>query len=144
MANARTVGEYLILRLQEHGVDHVFGVPRDYVLNFHYAIEHSSIVFVNTCDEHGAGFAADAYARVRGLGAVCVTYGVGGLKLANTTAQAYAEMSPVVIISGAPGVAEQQLNMNVLLHHRIRDFHTQFEVFDRLTVAAVVLDDAAT
>jgi TPP-dependent 2-oxoacid decarboxylase len=44
---------------------------------------------------------------VRGLGAVCITYGVGGLKVINTTAQAYAEESPVVIISGAPGIKEQ-------------------------------------
>ena len=136
------VGDYLIQRLQAHGVNHVFGVPGDYVLGFNRDLEKSSLAFINTCDEQGAGFAADAYARVRGMGAVCVTYGVGGLKLANTTAQAYAEFSPVVVISGAPGIKEQ--HQNALLHHRIRDFHTQFEVFDRLTVAAVVIDDPAT
>ena len=73
---------------------------------------------VNTCDEQGAGFAADAYARVRGLGAVCVTYCVGGLKVANTTAEAFAEKSPVVVISGAPGMRERE--KNPLLHHKVR------------------------
>jgi TPP-dependent 2-oxoacid decarboxylase len=75
---------------------------------------------LNTCDEQGAGFAADAYARIRGLGVVCITYGVGALKVINTTAQAYAEKSPVVVISGAPGLKEQV--KNPLLHHKVRDF----------------------
>ena len=43
-------------------------------------------------------------ARVRGLGAVCITYCVGGLKVVNSTAEAFAEKSPVVVISGAPVV----------------------------------------
>jgi len=77
-------------------VRHVFGIPGDYVLGFYEQLLHSPIRIVNTCDEQGAGFAADAYARVRGLGAVCITYCVGGLKVANTTAEAFAEKSPVV------------------------------------------------
>ena len=66
------------------------------------------------------GFAADAYARVNGRGAVCVTYGVGVLKIANTTAHAYAEKPPLIVISGAPGAKEVQAT--TLLHHQISDF----------------------
>jgi indolepyruvate decarboxylase len=101
-----TIGGYLIQRLQEHGVGHVFGVPGDFVLTFMHELERSPIRLINTCDEQGAGFAADAYARLNGLGVVAVTYGVGGLKIANTTGQAYAEKSPVVVISGAPSMKE--------------------------------------
>src|SRR5580693_6555668 len=102
-----TIGEYLIQQLHAHGVEHVFGIPGDYVLGFYDQLSRSKRVsIVNTCDEQGAGFAADAYARVRGLGAVCVTYCVGGLKVANAVAGAFAEKSPVVIISGAPGMKE--------------------------------------
>ncbi len=104
MKKATTIGEYLIQRLYAHGVRHVFGIPGDYVLGFYEQLLHSPIRIVNTCDEQGAGFAADAYARVRGLGAVCITYCVGGLKVANSTAEAFAEKSPVVVISGAPGM----------------------------------------
>ena len=53
--------------------------------------------------EPGAGFAADAYSRLNGIGLVCVTYCVGGLNVLNAIAGAYAEKSPVVVISGAPG-----------------------------------------
>src|SRR5580658_942234 len=139
---SRIIGEYLIERLRKLGVRHVFGVPGDYVLGFYDLLQKSRLQIVNTCDEQGAGFAADAYARVRGLGVVCVTYCVGGLKVANTTAEAYAEKSPVVIISGAPGVSEQE--NNPLLHHKVREFDTQKKVFEQLTVASTVLDDPQT
>ena len=121
---------------------HVFGIPGDYVLGFYDLLSKSKLRIVNTCDEQGAGFAADAYARVHGLGAVCVTYCVGGLKVANTTAEAFAEKSPVVVISGAPGMKERE--KNPLLHHKVREFDTQKKVFDQLTVASTVLSDPQT
>lgn len=137
-----TVGDYLIERLREYGIDHIFGVPGDFVLRFMSRIEASPITLVNTCDEQGAGFAADAYARMRGLGVVCVTYGVGGLKVTNTTGQAYAEESPVVVISGAPSMTERR--RHPLIHHKVRSYDTQFRVFQQLTVASTVLDDPET
>src|SRR6186997_3571301 len=136
------IGEYLIQRLYAHGVHHIFGIPGDYVLGFYDQLSNSKIRIVNTCDEQGAGFAADAYARVRGLGAVCITYCVGGLKVANTTAEAFAEKSPVVVISGAPGMRERE--KNPLLHHKVREFDTQKKVFEHLTVASTVLSDPQT
>jgi TPP-dependent 2-oxoacid decarboxylase len=137
-----TIGAYLIRRLAEHSVDHVFGVPGDYCLTFFSLLEKSPITIVNTCDEQGAGFAADAYARMKGLGVCVITYCVGGLKVANAVAQAYAERSPVIVISGAPGIREQQ--RNPLLHHKVRNFDTQLRVFAELTVGTAVLDDPLT
>jgi indolepyruvate decarboxylase len=142
MNRSLSIGEYLIQRLHAHGVRHVFGIPGDYVLGFYDLLCKSKLALVNTCDEQGAGFAADAYARVRGLGVVCVTYCVGGLKIANTTAEAFAEKSPVVIISGAPGMKERE--KNPLLHHKVREFDTQKKVFEQLTIAATVLSDPQT
>src|SRR2546421_3072247 len=142
MKPSPSIGEYLIQRLSAHGVRHVFGIPGDYVLGFYDQLSKSKLTLINTCDEQGAGFAADAYARVRGLGAVCVTYCVGGLKVANTTAEAFAEKSPVVVISGAPGVKERE--KNPLLHHKVREFDTQAKVFKELTVASTVLSDPQT
>jgi indolepyruvate decarboxylase len=142
MNKAHTISSYLIDRLYSRGVRHIFGVPGDYVLGFYKELEDSQVEVINTCDEQGAGFAADAYARVSGLGAVCVTYCVGGLKVANTTAQAFAEKSPVVVISGAPGINERI--KNPLLHHKVRDFDTQLKVFEQLTVASTVLNDPQT
>src|SRR5436190_1596519 len=137
-----SIGEYLIRRLQDHGVRDVFGIPGDYVLGFYSMLEHSPIQVVGCCKEDHAGFAADAYARLNGMGAVCVTYCVGGLSLTNSVAGAYAEKSPVVVISGAPGLSERP--NNPLLHHKVRDFRTQFEVFEKICVACAELHDPAT
>src|SRR5512135_2543909 len=142
MKTSPSIGDYLIQRLYAYGVRHVFGIPGDYVLAFYDQLSRSKLRLVNTCDEQGAGFAADAYARVRGLAAVCVTYCVGGLKLANTTAEAFAEKSPVVVISGAPGMKERE--KKPLLHHKVREFDTQKRVFEQLTVASTVLSDPQT
>lgn len=142
MAPNRSIAGLLIDELLARNVQHAFGIPGDYALGLFDEIEKSPLTLINTCDEQGAGFAADAYARVRGLGAVCVTYGVGGLKLINSTAQAYAERSPVIVVSGAPGVAE--ITGDELLHHRVRDFNTQLRVFREVTVAQAVLDDPDT
>lgn len=135
-----TIATYLIDRLEQTGLRHVFGIQGDYVLNFFSRLDASPLEIVNTCDEQGAGFAADGYARTAGFGAVCVTYGVGGLKLANSTAQSYAELCPVLVISGAPGVCER--DNETMLHHRVRSYETQLNVFKEMTVAQAVLDDA--
>lgn len=142
MKTSLTIGQYLINQLHAYGVRHVFGIPGDYVLGFYDQLSKSKLRLINTCDEQGAGFAADAYARVKGLGAVCITYCVGGLKVANTTAEAYAEKSPVVVISGAPGMKERE--RNPLLHHKVREFDTQKKVFEQLTIASTVLSDPQT
>jgi len=142
MKPSPSIGDYLIDQLYARGVRHVFGIPGDYVLGYYDQLSKSKLRVINTCDEQSAGFAADAYARVRGLGAVCITYCVGGLKVANATAGAFAEKSPVVIISGAPGMKERE--KNPLLHHKVREFDTQKKVFEQLTIASTVLSDPQT
>ncbi len=123
-------------------MQHVFGIPGDYVLGFYDQLLKSGMQTVVTCDEQGAGFAADGYARVHGLGVVCITYCVGGLKVVNPVAGAFAEKSPVVVISGAPGLNER--DKNPLLHHKVRDFNTQQRVFEEITVASAALEDPDT
>jgi indolepyruvate decarboxylase len=138
-ARGQSIGEYLIRRLQDYGLKDIFGIPGDYVLSFYSMLEKSPINVVGCTREDCAGFAADAYARINGLGAVCVTYCVGGLSVCNSIAGAYAEKSPVVLISGSPGLSER--GNNPLLHHKVRDFHTQFDVFEKLCVATADLTD---
>ncbi len=137
-----SIGQYLIKRLQDYGIRDTFGIPGDYILNFYSMLEASPINTVGCTREDCAGYAADAYARINGMGAVVVTYCVGGLSVANSIAGAYAEKSPVVLISGSPGLRER-VN-NPLLHHKVRDFRTQFEVFEKLCVAGAELTDPAT
>jgi len=105
-----SIGEYLIRRLQDYGVRDVFGIPGDYVLTFYGMLEKRPIKVFGCTRADCAGFAADAYARLNGMGAVCVTYCVGGLSVCNSVAGAYAEKSPVVVIAGSPGLGERGNN----------------------------------
>ena len=137
-----TIGEYLLKKLQDYGVDHIFGIPGDYVVQFFDLIEKGPIQHIGTTREDTAGFAADAYARIKGMGAACVTYGVGGLSMINAVTAAYAEKSPLVVISGSPGIKERR--EGALLHHKGRDFYTQQRIYDEITVASALLDEPFT
>jgi len=142
MTGNATIGSAVLDRLHRLGVRHIFGLPGDYVLSLYQLIESSPITHVGTTREDCAGFAADAYARINGIGAACVTYCVGGLNTVNAIACAYAERSPVVLLTGSPGLSER--TRTPYLHHMVRDFSTQREVFERMTVAAVTLSDPLT
>ena len=134
-----SIGQYLIGRLQDYGIRDVFGIPGDYVLSFYTMLEQSPLNTVGCTREDCAGFAADAYARVNGMGALCVTYCVGGLSVCNSIAGAYAEKSPVVMITGSPGLRERI--HNPLLHHMVRNWRTQYDVFEKLCCAGTELND---
>ena len=103
MTGQPTIGSTVIDRLHKLGVRHIFGIPGDYVLSLYKLLETSPIRQIGTTREDCAGFAADAYARINGIGAVCVTYCVGGLNTVNAIACAYAERSPVVLLTGGIG-----------------------------------------
>ena len=137
-----SIGQYLIQRLQDYGIQDLFGIPGDYVLKFYGLLELSPIRVIGCTREDSAGFAADAYARINGMGALCVTYCVGGLSVCNSIAGAYAEKAPVVLITGSPGLNER--SNNPLLHHKVREFRTQRDVFEKLCVAGAELSDPVT
>jgi indolepyruvate decarboxylase len=134
-----TIGEYLLKKLQDYNIKYIFGIPGDYVLRFYHLIEKSPIKHIGMTREDAAGYAADAYARVNGIGAACITYCVGGLSMTNSIAGAYAEKSPVIVISGGPGLKEREKDS--LLHHKVRDFLTQKRIYEEITVASALLDD---
>jgi len=131
------LGEFLFAYLHRCGVRHSFGLPGDFALSTYAWLEKSKIRSITMTHEPCAGFAADAYARVNGLGLVCVTYCVGGLNVLNAIAGAYAEKSPVVVVSGAPGRKDRE--KDPLLHHKVKTFETQRRVYDEVTVASTVL-----
>jgi indolepyruvate decarboxylase len=133
------LGKFLFDYLHKCGVRHSFGVPGDFALPTFAWLDKSPIQSITMCHEPGAGFAADAYSRINGIGLVCVTYCVGGLNVLNAIAGAYAEKSPVVVISGAPGRKDRE--KDPLLHHKVKTFDTQRRVYDEVTVASTVLLD---
>src|SRR5574341_2443309 len=133
---------HLFARFKAAGVRHVFGIPGDFFLPFFRALEEEpGIEPVILTHEPSVGYAADAYARVQGLGVAAVTWGAGALNMVNATAQAYAERSPVLVLSGAPEIAHRA--PDALLHHRVKTFASQLRVFREVTGLGVTLDDPA-
>lgn len=137
-----TVGSFLFDYLHQQGVRHAFGIPGDFALPTFRWLENSQIDLLTMTHEPSVGFAADAYARVHGLGVACVTYCVGGLNLLNAVACAYAEKSPLLVISGGPSPADRKLDP--LVHHKVKTFDTQKRIFDEVTCAGTVLFDPET
>lgn len=136
-----TLGKHIVDSLARAGVKHGFHIPGDYTLPMYKHFKDSGIQLVGTTTERAAGIAADAYARVNGIGLCMVTYCVGGFNALDAIAGAFAEKSPVVIISGSPGMKERKEGM--LLHHMVRSFECQHEVFANVTCANTVLRDPA-
>jgi indolepyruvate decarboxylase len=137
-----TVGSFLFDYLHSQGVHHAFGIPGDFALPTFRWLQQSPIELLTLTHEPSVGFAADGYARVHGLGLACVTYCVGGLNMLNSIACAYAEKSPVIVVSGAPSPADRK--HDPLLHHKVRTFDTQRRIYDEVTCASTVLLDPQT
>ena len=138
------LAEALLRALRERGAGEIFGIPGDFALPFFKIIEETGILPLYTLShEPAVGFAADAAARFRRtLGVAAVTYGAGAMNVVNAINGAFAEKSPVVVISGAPGRREAMSGL--LLHHQGRTLDSQYRVFTEITCAQARLDDRAT
>jgi indolepyruvate decarboxylase len=135
-----TIGDYLLSRLFELGIRHIFGVPGDFNLWFlEQTIKYSKIAFVGCCNELNAAYAADGYSRMAGISALATTYGVGELAAISGVAGAYAEHVPVVCITGAPPLSA--IEKRVLLHHTMADgnYTKMLNCYKEFTVAYACL-----
>lgn len=135
-----TVGDYLLLRLKQIGVKHIFGVAGDYNMEFLDSIvNQSGIELVTTCNELNAAYAADGYGRINGIAALVTTFGVGELSAINGIAGAYAEHVPVVAITGSPATKKQ--SSGALVHHTFGtgDFTMFARMYEKVTEAQAYL-----
>jgi len=139
-----TVGQYLVDRLAQIGLGHLFSIAGDYSIGWvHGYVAPSSIEIIEEVNELNAGYAADGYARFKGIGALCVTYSAGALCAINAIAGAYVERVPVVLINGTPDIKKtltfEQTGLSA--HHFISGRATDLQAFEHLTAAAVRIDN---
>lgn len=129
-----TLGRHLARRLVQIGVSDVFSVPGDFNLTLlDHLIAEPGLNLIGCCNELNAGYAADGYARSRGVGACVVTFTVGGLSVLNAIAGAYSENLPVICIVGGPN--SNDYGTNRILHHTIGlpDFSQELRCFQTVT-----------
>ena len=137
-SNEATLGRHLARRLVQVGVTDVFTVPGDFNLTLlDHLIAEPKLTNVGCCNELNAGYAADGYARCRGVGACVVTFTVGGLSVINAIAGAYSENLPVICIVGGPNTND--FGTNRILHHTIGlpDFSQELRCFQTVTCCQV-------
>lgn len=143
MSAKYTVGHYLVDRLSQLGLEHLFSIAGDYTIEWvNGYVEPSNIRVIEEVNEVNAGYAADGYARMKGIGALCLTYSAGALCAVNALAGAYVEKVPVVLINGAPNINRtirfEQTGFSA--HHFINRSDTDLQIFRHITAAAVRID----
>ena len=137
-----TIGAYLAKRLESIGIQHYFSVPGDFnLVLLDELLTNKNLQMIACCNELNAGYAADGYARAKGLAAVVVTFGVGGLSLVNAIAGAYAEDLPIIIISGGPNSNDK--SEHHLVHHSTAEYNYRFahDIFQHITAESVIIDN---
>ena len=129
-----TVIDYVLDRLHDIGMTDIFGVPGDFAFPVQDAIvAHPDINWIGSSNELNAAYAADGYARIRGVGAVSTTYGVGELSAISAVAGSYAEHLPVFHLTGMPNLATQE--DRALVHHTLGN--GEFELFRKMADTVV-------
>ncbi|XP_009391704.2 pyruvate decarboxylase 1 [Musa acuminata AAA Group] len=137
-----TLGRHIARRLVQVGALDVFSVPGDFNLTLlDHLIAEPGLRLVGCCNELNAGYAADGYARARGVGACVVTFTVGGLSVLNAIAGAYSENLPVICIVGGPN--SNDYGTNRILHHTIglSDFSQELRCFQTVTCFQAVVNN---
>ncbi|PHH85508.1 hypothetical protein CDD83_323 [Cordyceps sp. RAO-2017] len=144
MPSTVPLAAYLFGRLRQLGLGSVHGVPGDFNLALLDHLEPAGLRWVGNANELNAAYAADAYARVRGLAALVTTFGVGELSAVNAIAGAYSERAAVVHIVGVPSREAQDARL--LLHHGLNDgdYRRFARVHALFTVAQTRLWDPRT
>lgn len=138
------LAEYLLQRLAQLGLCSLHGVPGDYNLTVLDYLEPAHLHWVGNANELCAGYAADGYARVKGIGALITSFGVGELSAINAIGASFSEKVPVVHIVGTPPVAAQE--SGACLHHSLGDgnFRVFADMYKKITCAQANLVDQST
>lgn len=115
-----TVIQYLLDRLKQLGIRDIFGVPGDFAFPINNAVcDDKELRWIGCCNELNAAYAADGYARIKGMSALSTTFGVGELSALCGIAGSYAEYNLVFHIVGMPKMDAQK--KHDIVHHSLGD-----------------------
>ncbi|CEP61860.1 branched-chain-2-oxoacid decarboxylase THI3 LALA0_S04e02344g [Lachancea lanzarotensis] len=140
-----TLGHYLLHRLRQLGVHTIFGLPGEFnmpLLDKMYSVPQ--MVWAGNTNELNAAYAADGYSRIKRLGCLVTTFGVGELSALNGIAGSYAEHVGIVHVVGMPPLSAQVKQL--LLHHTLGngDFKVFYRIGSDVAEYTTVLNDSET
>lgn len=125
---SKTVIQYVLDKLKEHGVTEVFGVPGDFLYPVcDHICDDPDLNWIECANELNASYAAEGFARTKGVGVVATTYGPGELSTFAGLGGSQAENCKVVALTGMPGLNEQA--KGVRTHHMLLDQVPNYQLF---------------
>ncbi len=94
-----TAAQAVVKILEEQGVRVIFGIPGGQTIFFNNALNGSSIRFVATRHEGGAGHAADGWGRITGQPGICLaTTGPGATNMLTPLGGALRDSTPLIAL----------------------------------------------
>ena len=135
--------DYLMDRLYEAGVHHVFFVPG--TGDMHLTVAHArkeELTAISMHHEQAAGMAAITYAKCNEkLGACVVTTGCGGTNAITACLHAWQDSVPCIFISGQAARHQTIRNSNVLLRQKGRQEADIVSIVTSITKWAVMINE---
>ncbi|TDW96379.1 alpha-keto acid decarboxylase family protein [Dinghuibacter silviterrae] len=142
-----TISNYILDRLKELHIRHVFSVPGDYASIFlETLVDDKDIELIPNINELGVGYATDGYGRFNGAAACSVQYGVGTFSILNCFAGGLVERVPMVLIGPTLSTTSMELERTkgILFHHSTGDLSSNYEAMKYATIMAVQVEDNET
>ena len=122
--------DLFVKALENEEVKYIFGVPGEENLDLINSIKNSSIQFIATRHEQGAGFMAATYGRLTGKPGVCLaTLGPGATNLVTPAAYAQLGGMPMLMITGQKPLSNnlqgrfQRIDVVNLMHPVTKSAH---------------------
>jgi len=125
-------GQIVAKMLKQEGIRHIFTISGGHIVDIYNGCIDEGIEIVDVRHEQVAAHAADAYARITGLGCAVVTAGPGTTDAVTGMANAYRAESPMLLIGG--NSALKQYRMGGLQELRHTEMMTPISKFASLVM----------
>src|SRR6478609_8936163 len=110
-------GQIVAKMLKQEGIKHIFTISGGHIVDIYNGCIDEGIEIVDVRHEQVAAHAADAYARITGLGCAVVTAGPGTTDAVTGMANAYRAESPMLLIGGNSPLKQYRMGGLQALRH---------------------------
>lgn len=136
------LGEFLFRRLSQLRIETVFGLPGAFNTPLlDNLAKVPELRWAGNTNELNAAYAADGYSRLKGLGCIVTTFGVGELSAINGIAGSFAEHVGLLHVVGMPPTSAQ--TKQLLLNHTLGngDYKVFYRIASEVTCYSTLITD---
>lgn len=110
-------GQIVAKMLKQEGIKHIFTISGGHIIDTYNGCIDEGIEIIDVRHEQVAAHAADAYARITGLGCAIVTAGPGTTDAVTGMANAFRAESPMLLIGGNSALKQYRMGGLQELRH---------------------------